>query len=313
MLTTTCRCRAGRRRLPVRLFAFLLLAVLGGLSVGPSPAARRQTSRRRDPEDPRQGQARRQGGAAAPAGRGPGRVPAARRPGPLAENETHLDVRKLFGNSRRAEDILVYRTTGVISRVGADRSLPRPRQAGDGPAGKTEIPRLARGKDEGPEEVTKKLPVRLPAIDYYESRAVTDVARYLKQTYNKAPEGSKNHRKRLLMLQDAEKVMNAVLNFHRAARTSGQRAGGGWENVEKEVRDKLLEVKLGQVKAEEAAGHGQEAEELAERLVKADPGGPEARACYRTCASAGPSRPWRRNSSPTPGGWWNGSNSSSPT
>jgi peptide/nickel transport system substrate-binding protein len=86
-------------------------------------------------------------------------------------------------------------------------------------------------------------------VDPYEHVTLTKVNEFLASRLEREPETSKKHLSRMEMLQEAEKVLAAVIRFHESARLRGLREADGWEEVVKALNDRLQSVQLGQLRA----------------------------------------------------------------
>jgi peptide/nickel transport system substrate-binding protein len=109
-------------------------------------------------------------------------------------------------------------------------------------------------------------------INYYEAIAVAEVERFFESI--KSGQGLP----RLEALETAEKALAEVLRFHETARERGLRKGDDWSGLDRELRAKLLSVRLAQLQALADAKDWTGVLELGNQLVEVYPQNREARA-----------------------------------
>jgi len=114
-------------------------------------------------------------------------------------------------------------------------------------------------------------------VDSYEHVTLTKVNDFLASGLEREPETSKKHLSRMEMLQEAEKVLAAVIRFHESARLRGLREADGWEEVVKALNDRLQSVQLGQLRALTNAKNWIAAFDMARSLMEKYPKDKEVR------------------------------------
>jgi ABC-type transport system substrate-binding protein len=103
--------------------------------------------------------------------------------------------------------------------------------------------------DEKNEPTGKPFDVRkddLRSIDPYEHIALTKVDQFIKGLAD-LPETGKGALTKLEGYQQAEKALQAVLNFHLSERLQEKRVGAAWDELKKQLESKLREVRLNQL------------------------------------------------------------------
>jgi ABC-type oligopeptide transport system substrate-binding subunit len=105
-------------------------------------------------------------------------------------------------------------------------------------------------------------------VEPYEQLALHKVNDFLKSGLDRDPE-SKQYLPRLEMLQEAEKVLTAVLRFHDSALERGLRKGNAWNDLRTPLVDKLQEVQLDQLRTLADQRNWDAAFDLASRLAEA--------------------------------------------
>src|SRR5207248_7135067 len=104
------------------------------------------------------------------------------------------------------------------------------------------------------------------SIEPYEQLALKKVNEFLKKTVGQEPES-----RRLEMLQEAKKALDAVLLFHESAVARGLRQGVGWGELRKLLVAKLQEIQLSQVQVLTDAKNWDAAFDLGIRLSEEYP------------------------------------------
>jgi peptide/nickel transport system substrate-binding protein len=114
----------------------------------------------------------------------------------------------------------------------------------------------------------------------YETLAVNRVDEFLKSGLEREPASSARYVSHVDMLRQAEKVLAAVLNWHKSARERSLRNGPGWTEVGRSLQARLLGVQVEQLSALANSGDWAGAFELAERLKDAYAHQPELQREY---------------------------------
>lgn len=125
----------------------------------------------------------------------------------------------------------------------------------------------AQGRLGKEEEASRR---KIAGIEHYEALAVSQVDGLLARPASESVP-------RLEQLQHAEKALAEVVRFHEEAWERGIRKGGAWETLDKRLRAKLLEVRLGQLRTLVEARDWDHALELAAQLAEIYPHHPEVR------------------------------------
>jgi ABC-type transport system substrate-binding protein len=84
----------------------------------------------------------------------------------------------------------------------------------------------------------------IESVDYYEQIALTQVDKFLKGQFAVPGTVAAKPLTRQERLEGAEKVLAAVLNFHKPAPDRYARGSSVWKDLEQRLRDKLLDVRL---------------------------------------------------------------------
>lgn len=127
----------------------------------------------------------------------------------------------------------------------------------------------AKGRPDKEEEVFRR---QIIGIEPYETLAVSQVDQLFATVASQPPPVS-----RLEQLQHAEKALAEVVRFHEEAWERGIRKGATWEHVDKQLRAKLLDVRLGQLRTLAENRDWSGTLELAGQLVDIYPHRPEVR------------------------------------
>jgi ABC-type transport system substrate-binding protein len=104
-------------------------------------------------------------------------------------------------------------------------------------------------------------------VRHYEQLAVQAVNAFLREQ-QALREGDRAKLSREEQLDAAQKVLTEALRFHESAKTTGVRKGEEWEEVEKPLKRRLLEIRLEQLKALADAGQWEPAFELTVVLAR---------------------------------------------
>src|SRR5262249_28621740 len=102
----------------------------------------------------------------------------------------------------------------------------------------------------------------LASITYYEEVAIRRVDEFLDPSRKLAPP-------RHELLRAAAVALSSVLATHESARAQSKRNGDGFEQLAKEVREKLLKVEIEEITALSDTNDWENAFELARRLADA--------------------------------------------
>ncbi|HEV3202745.1 MAG TPA: ABC transporter substrate-binding protein, partial [Gemmataceae bacterium] len=110
-------------------------------------------------------------------------------------------------------------------------------------------------------------------IQYYEEQALFQVEEYLKNISRTGEPGANLGLARLEKVQAADKVLAAVLRFHKPAPNKLAREGSGWKDLTKRLEDKLLEIRLEQLRILTNLNNWEDSFALADSISKlyADP------------------------------------------
>jgi len=186
-----------------------------------------------------------------------------------AELAKHKAVRDLYRRLAIPHDEVYFPVARAMLPV-----LPVPQFVGNKSrpdfAGKLMVTHIdAKGKGGKDEDITAR---QIKGIEHYETLALVLVEEFLKGVKD-TPE-----LKQLEALQTAEKALAEVLRYHIAALLNRQRTGPGWNVIEKELRARLLAVRLDQLQALADEREWPGVKELTEQLTEMYPGNGELRA-----------------------------------
>jgi ABC-type transport system substrate-binding protein len=120
-----------------------------------------------------------------------------------------------------------------------------------------------RGRPTGTLQPARK---EVAGVDPYEAVALAAVERFLDEAAKTAPAAPAAER-----WQHAETVLAEVLRFHGSAREQRRRVGPGWDDLEKQLRDRLRTVRLKRLEAVARGEGGKAADDLADLLVETYP------------------------------------------
>jgi ABC-type transport system substrate-binding protein len=173
----------------------------------------------------------------------------------LEEQATHEAVKTLFHSLKVPHDRVLYKLTNVTQggerRQREELVEPISFNLGSDPG------RYHRESLKFTELTTDKFerlrshPANLSSIESvrpYEQIAQDKVRDFLREKFDEKDKDDRFYLSRYDMLDAADKVLMAVLNWHESARQTGKRKGEEWNEVEKRLREFLLdEVRLKQM------------------------------------------------------------------
>jgi hypothetical protein len=180
-----------------------------------------------------------------------------------AEQAKHPAARLLFTRLAVPHDELTLKPAGAVREV-----EPLTRYVGTAAKfdGKLTLRWADPTRPREPFDITAR---EIDHIDYYEGLAVTLVDRFFDSVKQGLP--------RLETLDAAEKALGEVLRFHETARERGIRKGDDWAGLERDLRAKLLSVRLSQLQALADAKDWTGALELGNQLMEVYPQNRELR------------------------------------
>jgi ABC-type transport system substrate-binding protein len=112
---------------------------------------------------------------------------------------------------------------------------------------------------------------QIQGLQPYEEAALSRIDEFLKSGLDREDSSSKRYRTRLQMLQDAEKVLVAVIAFHESSWEQGLRKGDGWQPIKAKLKAKLQTVLIEQLHVLTEAKNWSAAFALATRLAEVYP------------------------------------------
>lgn len=174
-----------------------------------------------------------------------------------AEQARHPAVRELFKAIATPHDRVTYAAQGRVELVAPLPFFVDLKQVGEGSLDLEPL----EGK---PHNESRK---RIAKVDHYEAFVINQVDDFFQR-------GAKDIL-RLEMLQQAEKALGEAVRFHESARQRGIRKGKiGWDELEKQLRGRLLDVRIEQLDALVKEKKSTAAQDLLEQLTEIYPGHP---------------------------------------
>jgi peptide/nickel transport system substrate-binding protein len=150
---------------------------------------------------------------------------------PEAQNAKHPAIKELFHALATPRDVVNLKNGQTV------RVDPIPEFIGPQPDPEQKV-HLQAYDDKGKPAVPQNLPLKnIVKVHPYEETALTQVNALLER--KAIP--------RVDLLQAAEKALTAVVRFHASARERQLRKGEAWNDLEKQLRDKLIAVQLEQL------------------------------------------------------------------
>jgi tetratricopeptide (TPR) repeat protein len=182
-----------------------------------------------------------------------------------AELAKHPAAKILFSRLALPHDEIRLKSIATVREV-----EPIPNFVGASPRdGKLTLRWLDKSRSREPFDVAAR---EIEHIDYYEAIAVAQVERFFESVKSAAGLS------RLEALEAAEKALAEVLRFHETARERGIRKGDEWSGLDRDLRAKLLSVRLAQLQALADAKDWTGALELGTQLVEVYPQNRDVRA-----------------------------------
>src|SRR5262249_28220902 len=156
-----------------------------------------------------------------------------------AEQSYPAEIKLLFRRLAVPHDVVTMKS-GRMYRI-----EPIPQYIGPEPKFKEKIKLQPFGEKWERRPAFEVVRTDIQGVEHYEQFAVSQVNKLLDPPRSK--ERAPDPKKALEMLQAAEKALSFVVRFHESARERKLRSGNEWNEVEKQLRNKLREVQLGQV------------------------------------------------------------------
>jgi ABC-type transport system substrate-binding protein/tetratricopeptide (TPR) repeat protein len=194
--------------------------------------------------------------------------------GKAAQLAKHPGIKELFSSlAVPADEVTLYgsksvKVAGEAMKGGTVRVAPLPdyyANVGDLKKSLT-IKRLSASGEEA--KPASWSPAQVMAIRYYEQLAVERVKGFLGTQYATYGEGDPRYLPRYEQLLAAEQALSWVLRFHQSAREREVRKGAGWDKLETELRQSLLEVLLLELDELKKFGAWNQAFALARRMAE---------------------------------------------
>jgi ABC-type transport system substrate-binding protein len=196
-----------------------------------------------------------------------------------ARQARHFAVQQLFLNLATPHDEVTFRPFERVKPARNPRRenvKPIPLYVGNNPEAVQAVLRLTPlGPDGEPLKPSTASPGTIASVRHYEQLAQDEVRDFLDKHYENFFSGSKRFLSRHDQLVAAEQALSTALRFHESARETGDRRGDGWDDVEKSLREQLLDVQLQQLRGLTEAREWDQAFALTRRLAETYPGAAE--------------------------------------
>jgi ABC-type transport system substrate-binding protein len=184
-----------------------------------------------------------------------------------AKKETHRDVKALYEALAVPHDTLNLSFESSGGRT--EFVEPIPQYIGPKPSFPGTLRVQTLDLDWKPAKSFEYDSKRIAGVVHYEEQAIKDVSAFLAKDFDKRRELSDNYISRPDMLKIATGILGSALRFHERAREEGRRKGPGWEEVETNLRKKLLDTQLAWLTTQVEANDWTSAFAFAQQLARA--------------------------------------------
>jgi peptide/nickel transport system substrate-binding protein len=192
----------------------------------------------------------------------------------LAKEAKHPALKELFRSLAVPHDYVVWQRSNILTsgerRRDAEKIVPTPYYLGNEPGrfGRERFRWTPYSKDWQQGKAFEPIVDNLASVTPYEDLAVDSVRKFLRENYAQREADDPLHLSRYAMLTAAEQVLSSVLSWHESAIQTGKREGKEWKEVEKRLRDQLLEVLLEQMNVLARAKDWDRVLDLTHRLAR---------------------------------------------
>jgi ABC-type transport system substrate-binding protein len=171
----------------------------------------------------------------------------------LAKGSKHPGIKKLAASLARPHDIVGCEYATSKGRLDNKAVEPLAKHYGQKPQLKRDIPVIPLSQEWQPLPPIRLAPTVIKSFTPYEEIAQEQVAEFLaelvSERWPELPEGSASRLSRREGFAVAYQVLSQVDTWHRAARSKDARLGEEWDEVQKGLEKKLLELREAQLDA----------------------------------------------------------------